>query len=195
MDWSSVIAVLISTAAGALLAGLGTWFTQKQQHRLALQRLEHEHREERESELRHRGRDIADAVIESLLTVRDLIPDVGWMQAEPGQEERYDAEVRNVQKQLLLLPDRHVRERLTVALDVLAWPEEVWQWGGESYGSPYSVARAACDEAIEAVAAYLRGEDSEVSTDRLQELLRAQMQTLQEKHWQWEEEEKARRRG
>jgi hypothetical protein len=104
--------------------------------RLALQRLEREHREAREAELRRRGSEIADAVVESLLTLRDTIPYVHWMGPGPHHEERYDAEVRAAQKQVLLLPDRPVRERLTVALDVLEWPHEVWQWVAEPSAHP-----------------------------------------------------------
>lgn len=190
MDWTAVIPALVSVTLGWTLSLLA----QKRQHRLDMDRFNREQEALDRAALRRRGEEIADEIIACLLSLRDLVPrTVYWHRQETDADAKASAEQELRRLTLLSLrhPDEQVRFAVELAREVLQWPDEIVYWGGEGFGSPREVVWRTCQETLEVVGRYVRGESGVSHSDGFQQLERAQKLTIREKQAQWEAQEES----
>jgi hypothetical protein len=192
MDWTPVLVALVSVVVGWTLSLL----TQRRQHGFDLSRFEREQQAVHENALRRRCEGLADEMIECLTVLRDLVPrTVHWHKQEPdaAAEDRVRSELARLRALALRHPNEAVRSTAELAHGVMQWPDDIVMWGGEGYGSPREVVWHTCEQTLEVVGQYVRGEPVSSSGKGLERLRRAQDMTMTEKHAQWEAQAQAER--
>lgn len=193
MDW-----IAAAMALGWILLGwLLSLLSQRQQHKFELERFTREQDAAHLGELRARGEQLADEILDILTTLLDALPRaVYWsgQEPDPAASALADEQLRTLARLMIRVPDEAVRSQLELAHALLSWPDDVVQWGDSGFGSPRELIWVVCQETLDVVGRYVRGEPQSPASNEVRSRLEtAQENTCREMRSQWEDQDRRMR--
>lgn len=145
---------------------------------------------QRQDELRTQGRKLAEHVLTQLDVLNENLHYTIYGQHDEHRYELCRAALRELKHATIVLPEPSLRARLVLVHDVLSYIDEISQWGKPVFNG-HKVVAIGISEGVEAVGAFIRGDEVPELSSSLRDLHASYDVTLEELAWQHEEQKRS----